>query len=886
MAALLAIAPDFATCPRRSSHSVSPLPPSRRLSAGAAKPFPEKERKQYAREEKGGKFFVFLISMISASADYSRGKTGARISVGEHNVVLKLSDIIWGDNEADDHIVPYPKGNGENPLFTIGEYNKKQANQENSNAVKSLQQKTSGTKNDFVGNKLEANHRFNTNEELSAPSPDIDPWPDFLMSSTGQHKQSADANGRDSMDTEVSGDFPVVTDLDSVTGEITMSFHMSSDKQKQLRRLLNSLTLNDGNDCNAGRLSHDPPLFGNDYEDKDDGRFIDYGWANIGNFDDLDRIFRNDSMLGHEMIGNTDELWSSSTNAITSPVQSVLLGANSPSSDKNHEVKSEFELYQNHPLGQDSDTKNDAKALPNKDEAARRKSKPSMEEKTEDSTETTAETMAFQSRLASESSGVRDHFTDKTNRQKKMLKCRKKVEEKSKAKSMQNISGAWPPTANQIQQLGNPKMHASTGSTLQTFPSSVLSPQRQLQGPESLRYVHNSGPYMHTAYGYPAHHFPVMPILPQSCPEREQNQMFLGDYKVSKDSPKLRTQQQKLPDVQSIPSTMTPQEKIEKLRRRQQMQALLAIQQQQQQFGKQISSTDHPGQKCSQENKVQDSVLGDAQVEEKSVEMIFPSEQDDSTKISMLTDELTLEETILDQLQDAIGKLDVKARLCIRDSLFRLARSAMQRNSVSDTSSTNKGSREEIELANEETNSRDRYEFELDSPDINDVMTMKNTQGLLRSTQLPDGETDTNRIDRTVAHLLFHRPSESGARPVKDGFPESPDSCNPESFPAQPKTEEWANLPAGCLPENLADKQHDTHVPQTPTARMPVDRQQENPHAQMLAPGSPDVNIHILLYRFTVNELVFILAVSKVDLVGLCGAYQNVIDVVTIFLVK
>ena len=54
-------------------------------------------------------------------------------------------------------------------------------------------------------------------------------------------------------------------------------------------------------------------------------------------------------------------------------------------------------------------------------------------------------------------------------------------------------------------------------------------------------------------------------------------------------------------------------------------------------------------------------------------------------------------------------QLDIKIRLCIRDSLFRLAQSAMQRHYASDTSSTNKSSREELEfVAREESNSQNR----------------------------------------------------------------------------------------------------------------------------------------------------------------------------------
>lgn len=51
----------------------------------------------------------------------------------------------------------------------------------------------------------------------------------------------------------------------------------------------------------------------------------------------------------------------------------------------------------------------------------------------------------------------------------------------------------------------------------------------------------------------------------------------------------------------------------------------------------------------------------------------------------------------------------MKLRLCIRDSLFRLAQSAMQRQYAGDTFSTNKSSRDEHEVVGQEDiNNRNR----------------------------------------------------------------------------------------------------------------------------------------------------------------------------------
>lgn len=42
----------------------------------------------------------------------------------------------------------------------------------------------------------------------------------------------------------------------------------------------------------TAQLDDGPELFQNQLEDREQGEFVDYGWSNVGSFDDLDRIFR------------------------------------------------------------------------------------------------------------------------------------------------------------------------------------------------------------------------------------------------------------------------------------------------------------------------------------------------------------------------------------------------------------------------------------------------------------------------------------------------------------------------------------------------------------------------------------------------------------------
>ncbi|XP_023750671.1 protein LNK1 [Lactuca sativa] len=101
----------------------------------------------------------------------------------------------------------------------------------------------------------------------------------------------------------------------------------------------------------------------------------------------------------------------------------------------------------------------------------------------------------------------------------------------------------------------------------------------------------------------------------------------------------------------------------------------------------------------------------------------------EGSSISTELDEISLEATSFRQLQQVMEQLDLRTKLCIRDSLYRLARSAEQRHN---------------------------NHAGISGP----LLTDGTNNGFM------DMETDTNPIDRTIAHLLFHRPSESFNMPT------------------------------------------------------------------------------------------------------------------------
>ncbi|KAJ4750907.1 agglutinin-like protein [Rhynchospora pubera] len=332
------------------------------------------------------------------------------------------------------------------------------------------------------------------------------------------------------------------------------------------------------------------------------------------------------------------------------------------------------------------------------------------------------------------SSGGRIKPHEKAENEKKIPKSRKKAEERSKTKTSQRTITSLPPGPLQ-------------GTVMNTLPPPMVGQHLQV----------NPTNFVFPGYRYPAYIFPASQVTPKEA--------SVSSYKRSEKLEK--------------PVIMTPQEKIEKLRRRQQMQAMLAIQQQQQQLGHQILGNDNlvpQGSSPRNQNQNPDSIASSAVIEDSENKGV--TSEPNMTRLpeecgrgSIVSDDPPLEETIYYQLQDALAKLDVRIRLCIRDSLLRLAQSAMERQSASDRSSTN---------------------FSTNPSDDNESLSQNDFPNTTKRFMLKigEGETGTNPIDRTVAQLLFHKLSEKSAFQVKEEAPLSPSSFNPDSKVSGSKSEE------------------------------------------------------------------------------------------------
>lgn len=190
----------------------------------------------------------------------------------------------------------------------------------------------------------------------------------------------------------------------------------------------------------------------------------------------------------------------------------------------------------------------------------------------------------------------------------------------------------------------------------------VQTPQYSLfQNSKNMGQVQHPNQLIFPGYGYPAYPFPTIPLVSSIQAEDHQTTPSAISYQTSADSPKHSGSMEKSQDIAVRPLRMTPQEKIEKLRRKQQIQALIAIQQQQQQFGQEGSGSDTISpQAYSLRNKNPDSFGSSIVIKENTNKVfsheIIPTSQDEAHKNSAMSDDPFIEEKIYYQLQDALVK--------------------------------------------------------------------------------------------------------------------------------------------------------------------------------------------------------------------------------------
>lgn len=252
-----------------------------------------------------------------------------------------------------------------------------------------------------------------------------------------------------------------------------------------------------------------------------------------------------------------------------------------------------------------------------------------------------------------------ENFQD--DQRKKLLKLCKKAEEGSKNKASQLHSDLWSQNVSQNQTFQGQNVCSFGTNPSQIIPSPQVAQKRQVDDSEL---VENTGPswFMHPQYGCAAYHFPGIPLLHVQPDTWESNVAPVG-HSLYSDSLRCLHPSSVVLEAQSKPLAMTPQEKMEKLRRRQQAQAMLAIQKQQQQFGQQMNGAENTIPPVNfQRNKVQ--AASNTGIEIKDDKNKLPPlglnsllQHDSSVSTFAWTDNCSLEKTIYYQLQYALRKV-------------------------------------------------------------------------------------------------------------------------------------------------------------------------------------------------------------------------------------
>ncbi|XP_073272101.1 protein LNK2-like isoform X5 [Primulina huaijiensis] len=552
----------------------------------------------------------------------------------------ELTNIIWGEAReiGDDHIVPYPDQNEENRPV-LSDHTKKDMNHEIAR-VSPIEQKKHCTNTEH-GVEVVGSCKYGIHDPPS------------------KGFSNARPDGSDLAITNIEK-----VDQDSMGTAASNNMMTTKDATGQIDKVYDFL--------------QNPP------EDREQGDFVDYGWANIGSFDDLDRIFRNDPICGvMNCGGSVDEPWLSSQDG--------------------SEIGAEFTLDCSHSFVAVNETFKEIKSHVGQDEQT---------------FEIGENSEACQKKPDGGRAAIMNELSEKGNNKKRLPKGHKcqKSEEKNEIRHLHDLGYARSSRASPSQLFS---IHYAP-SMVNQYPPLVLSQQWQSQRAEPFQQKQCTGPLLSSSLYGNVFHYPAMSIVPQFHPVEGNHE------NGNANSPKNSV------DGAVKPPTMTPKEKIEKLRRCQQSRAILAIQKQQQQFGNHLS--------------VEYSTMEGENIEVYgnlstllSLDHSTSTEVNDSNAVSIPFGNRSVEESVFYQLQETISKLDIQIRLSIRDSLFRLAQSAIKRQRPSDRGSIN--SRDEVLSKDIDTHER--------------------------TSTISDEETNTNPIDRTVAHLLFRRPLELSGKLYK-----------------------------------------------------------------------------------------------------------------------
>ncbi|KAK9286856.1 hypothetical protein L1049_015262 [Liquidambar formosana] len=629
--------------------------------------------------------------------------------------MYELEDLVWdGFSESDDHIVPH-HGNEHGDGCPVEGDSRKKPRREVIAVTNS------------ADNRSAVNYVSQGKEETSFP--------------TMKNKNNTMLEKGSWSHTPV-GVFPASCDSDSIKEEASDDTRMSSQGFKNsniesvgdVLQLIISIVIHLITFLNQAMISAFLIMI---TEDKESSDLLYYGWADIGNFEDVDRMFRScDSTFGLASGNNEVELcWFSSSHATEGSEDAQKPGFKFSCSESNA-LKS---ISENHEVSQPN---NESLSVNGSNKRSASNSCKTSS-RTSDSNEPSAlGHISFVNGLDIISESKDDYAPrEQINLHEKQSKQQNQSEGKRKDCNLEN-GGSFHRSGTR-KQSSDVKLPFGD-SSCQVLSAPGIRQQKQNVGPDSLSYLQTHIPHTQLDYSHTSDQISFSTTLSSVKSENNGQPSF-----CTKDSSYASNQ------VRSVESSHDPSfeapaitmdEKREKLYRQQGLQASFTRNSKCDDLVVQAAFCDS----VSIQKKVHPSeneVEGHSEVEGVSIEI--PAELDssnvqESSCMSSVLDEISIEATSFCQLQHVMEQLDIRTKLCIRDSLYRLARSAEQRHNCA---SLDGGSR--------------------DDRDTNEAMIADTN----KCTGFMDMETNTNPIDRAIAHLLFHRPSDPSVMSANDALP-------------------------------------------------------------------------------------------------------------------
>ncbi|PHT51510.1 hypothetical protein CQW23_05972 [Capsicum baccatum] len=621
--------------------------------------------------------------------------------------LYELDDISWDEVcPNDDHIVPHPSSRRANEPLSQNDSRKKPRHE-----VIVL----TGNGGDQSTVKY-ANQQ--KEQVLSNRSPQMlekDSWadaPDGAFSSPREKAIVGDVSSLPSENTRTSNRCIKSNNLESNESESSPNGCTLDDKNAAVEENSYNYPLGP-----ISQADDDLSFLDNSCEDKDSNDLLYYNWPEIETFEDVDRMFRScDSTFGFGP-GNEDDLgWLSSSDVIEGSGDGLTSGFKFPcpassalgitsashetSNPKETNISTDNSGTENQSLGYNgsswSSEKNESVNLSH---LSYLNGSSNLECKlVPDKKKAEVHGGGVQVEIASNNqSRINNNIVN--SMQKKHSKHQNRSEGKRKSGYLENGDAL-----NYTDSLPEEKkLPSGAVSTQANFASAGVLQQKQAQDPD-FGYLGGSFSYMHSDYGHSdgsALH-PTLPIL-----KYESNGLVSLSPKDSYASNQVQSMEGS-PDPSFQVVGMTRNEKVDKLFN---------------QSGVKVENNrDFEGVGISIPTELGSSVVQEC------------------SSINSGLDEISEEAASFHQLQRVMEQLDIRTKLCIRDSLYRLARSAEQRH----------------RHANLNIGSGD------------DTTGPLVSEGTHKCTGYIDIETDTNPIDRSIAHLLFHRPSDSAVTPARD----------------------------------------------------------------------------------------------------------------------